>query len=91
MAWSNARTPKQAAASAKKSVTMRNKIRSYVKEKSITLKVFAELIGSNPTTLGRFLSGKLILLYIYFFIIILLLFKCFQEKCVQVEQSLLLI
>ena len=72
MAWANARTTQQASASAKKSVTMRNKIRSYVKEKSITLKVFADMIGSNPTTLGRFLSGNLIILFLY--IIILFLF-----------------
>ena len=67
MAWANARTPKQAASSSKKSDTMRNKIRTYCKDKSITLKTFATLIGSNPTTLGRFLSGILYynMIYIY--------------------------
>jgi len=59
MAWANARNPKQAASSSKKSVTMRNKIRNYVKEKSLTLKAFATMIGSNPTTLSRFLSGTM--------------------------------
>jgi hypothetical protein len=57
MAWANKRSPKAAASADKRSIAMRNKIRSYVKDNKLTLKTFNELIGCSPTTMSRFLSG----------------------------------
>ena len=64
MAWANKRSPKEAASSEKRSITMRNKIRSHCKDNKITLKSFNELIGCSPTTMSRFLSGHIYIIII---------------------------